>query len=88
MNKKDLQFMLAFAKSRGIMKSSFEEVYNKVCVYLDECAQYYDCDPMWEIDNFLAAAKRAEPYTQILGEVMYEMHTGATLEEACREWDV
>lgn len=88
MRKKDLRFLLAFAESRGIMSLTFEEVYHKACIYIDECCQYYDIMPDEEIDRFLETWEEIKPHTNLMYEVMEERHTDATLEQAMYEWDI
>ena len=73
MKKKDLQYLLAYAKERGLMHLTFEEVLVSAGNNLEEGTQYWDCTPDEYIEFYLSSTKvRKEETPEISEEELQE----------------
>ena len=87
MTKKDLEFIIAFAKVHGEQKKPVTEVIQHIQDELDVYSEYYDTSDVAYIDMFMEKYNAMNEH-MLMYEVMEEMANGATFFEACREWDI
>lgn len=89
MNKKDLQFILAYAECYGLRDESVETVLNSIL--LDECITefvlYYDESMESYIDDFLDTYNVIKR-TGFEAECFTLMRSGYTIWMAARDWDL
>ena len=60
MNKKDLEFILAYAEVHDLMQMPFAEAFHEVCTYVNDCSEYYDISTDEVVDDFLRSYKLAK----------------------------
>lgn len=58
MNFKDLSFLLAFAKAKGMLSASFLEVFQKASNFLEEASLYYECTEKEVMESYLGNLNR------------------------------
>lgn len=90
MEKRDLDFMCAFAEMHDMENKPFNEVYKEICSYISSFTGQYDdgsVDPEVVRDCFMASYESMKKY-HLDEEIKKSMKAGMTFFEACADWDV
>lgn len=89
MNKRDLDFILAYAEVYAMMERPFSEVYKEITEFFNDALESTDGEFSVEgyKDDFLMSYNAMKEY-HLEDDIQREMLSGESFFSACREWDI